>query len=363
MYEEQACLLYPNFRYNFSLSTNHLEYGMNNKLSKTNDKGQLRAKFNIPLLYNKEIFEQLETPSFDDLQIYNAYHKRVKSLNDLKVSRTKLTSFDKCTMILTVYDRTNTTMDRLAYYQNFTYLSAIIVVWNNVDVQPITEKQLSKFRIPVHVVKMTKNSLNNRFYPHKQIQTDCLINMDDDWDMPYSHMAFAIDTWRGHFFYNLVGFSHLGRNHIPVYINGTLKYSYSTEILPSKKGAFFSMVLPSGFVYHRRYLYQYTYELPQTARNIVDSLRNCDDILFNFLIANATKQGPVVIDAFATAYDFGGLWKRPTHMETRTLCLNKFAEIFGGMPLKYTMNMFKIDRNQTIPGRNKHIFQDKMPMK
>jgi hypothetical protein len=123
------------------------------------------------------------------------------------------------------------------------------------------------------------------------------------------------------------------------------------------------MVLPSGGVYHRRYLYQYTYELPRIARDIVDSLRNCDDILFNFLIANATKQGPVVIDAFAKAYNFGGLWKRSTHMETRTLCLNKFVEIFGGMPLKYTMKMFKIDRSQTVPGRNKHIFQDKMPMK
>jgi hypothetical protein len=50
-------------------------------------------------------------------------------------------------------------------------------------------------------------------------------------------------------------------------------------------------------------------------------------------------------------------------METRTLCLNKFVEIFDGMPLKYTMSMFKIDRNETVPGRNKHIFQDKIPMK
>ena len=249
MYQKQGCLIYPNFLYNFSLSTNHLEYGMNDKISKSDKKAPLRAKFNVPLLYNKEIFEQLETPSFDDLQIYNAYHKKVKSFKELKVSKTKLTSFDKCTMILTVYDRTNTTLDRLAYYQNFTYLSVIIIVWNNVNVQPITKEQCKKFRIPVHILKMTKNSLNNRFYPHRQIQTDCIINMDDDWDMPYTHMAFAIDTWRGHFFYNLIGFSHLGRNHIPIYINGTLRYSYSTKILTSKKGPFFSMILPSGALF------------------------------------------------------------------------------------------------------------------
>ena len=363
MYQEQGCLLYPNFQSNFSLSTNHLEYGMNIKAPNTQDKQQLRMKLNVPLLYKKEIFDRLGTPSFDDLQIYSVYHEQVKSLNELKVSKIRLTSFDKCTMIITVYDRTNTIIDRLTYYQNFTYLAAIIVIWNNVHVQPLTIKQCSKFRIPVHILRMTKNSLNNRFYPHKQIQTDCLINMDDDWDMPYSHMAFAIDTWRGHFFDNLVGFSHLGRNHVPIYSNGTLKYSYSAKMARSKQGAFYSIVLPSGFVYHRRYLDQYTYQLPEIAREIVDSVTNCDDILFNFLIANTTKQGPVVIDASAKGYDFGGLWRRATHFETRTWCLNKFVEIFGGMPLKYTMSMFKIDQSQTMPRRTQHIFQDEIPMK
>ncbi|CAF4673390.1 unnamed protein product [Rotaria sp. Silwood1] len=162
---------------------------------------------------------------------------------------------------------------------------------------------------------MKTNSLNNRFYPHNEIRTDCIINMDDDSDMPYSDMAFAIDTWRGHFFNNLVGFSHLGSNHIPTYINVTLQYVHSNKRLLSKNGAFYSIVHPSWLVFHRRYLYQYTYKLPQSARDL---------------------QGPVVIDAWEKPYNLGGLWKRRTHMETRTLCLNKFVEIFGGMPLKYT---------------------------
>ncbi|CAF3874025.1 unnamed protein product [Rotaria sp. Silwood1] len=79
-------------------------------------------------------------------------------------------------------------------------------------------------------------------------------------------------------------------------------------------------------------------------------------------IANTTKQGPVVIDAWTKPYNFGGLWKRSTHMSTRSLCLNKFVEIFGGMPLKYTTCMFKINRNQTVPGKDKHFYQDQFPM-
>ncbi|CAF4973921.1 unnamed protein product, partial [Rotaria sp. Silwood1] len=83
------------------------------------------------------------------------------------------------------------------------------------------------------------------------------INMDNT--LPENHFKQRI---------NLVGYSHLGRNHVPIYMNGTLQYVYSAKLLRSKKGAFYSMVLPSGFVYHRRYLYQYTYKLPQIARDL-----------------------------------------------------------------------------------------------
>lgn len=57
-----------------------------------------------------------------------------------------------------------------------------------------------------------------------------------------------------------------------------------------------SIVLPSGMVYHRKYLAMYT-EAPtlQPARRLVDDVMNCDDILFNFMVANATNSAPVFI--------------------------------------------------------------------
>ncbi|CAF1484768.1 unnamed protein product, partial [Didymodactylos carnosus] len=366
MLQEGGYLIYPNFPNNHSLSTNHLEIGINDRLTKIENKLPMQLKFNVPLLESRDTFNQLEIPDFDRLHIYNAYHRKVDSLDDLKMPINNLTSFDSCTMILTVYDRVNSTLDRLKYYQNFTYLSLIVVIWNNINIQPSFKLEQIKLKIPVHILKMKTNSLNNRFYPYKIIKTDCIINMDDDWDMPYDHMAFAIDTWRGHFFHNLVGFSHQGRNHVIRYINGTLRYLYSHTVLLQKKlepnrYPFYSIVLPSGFVYHRLYLEKYTYELPKSARDLVDTVQNCDDILFNFLVSNSTKQGPVIIDSFAKPYNFGGLWKRPIHFRTRTLCLNKFHEIFNGMPLKYTSSLFKINRNQTVPGKNKHIYQNQIP--
>ena len=32
--------------------------------------------------------------------------------------------------------------------------------------------------------------------------------------MPFEHLRYGIDVWRGHFWNNLIGFSHQGRNHV-----------------------------------------------------------------------------------------------------------------------------------------------------
>jgi hypothetical protein len=98
------------------------------------------------------------------------------------------------------------------------------------------------------------------------------------------------------------------------------------------------MVLPSGFVYDRQYLALYTDLDRLGLLTYVDSIVNCDDLLFNFLVANHTGAGPVVVNFFARALPMGisgGLWTRGIHMTARDHCLDKFAQAFGGMPLRY----------------------------
>lgn len=48
----------------------------------------------------------------------------------------------------------------------------------------------------------------------------------------------------------------------------------------------------SGFIYHRKYLDIYSFELPEEARAMVAKHNNCEDILFNYMVANATGAGP-----------------------------------------------------------------------
>lgn len=247
----------------------------------------------------------------------------------------QLSLFDKFTLILTVYDRFKTIADRLDYYQNLDNLNAIVIVWNNINETPPSIPPRT-FKVPIHIIKQTVNSLNNRFYPWAEITTDCVVNMDDDWNMPFEHIYNAIHVWKSDFFNHLVGHHHQGRSHMKS--EGKWKYSRS-----NKKSV--SIMLPSGLVYHRKYLSMYTYDLPAATRQLVDETMNCDDILFNFMVANATRAGPVVLEHWARPIDMGGLWKDPSHFDERDDCLNAFAGMFGYMPLMYTKSFFDVSTN------------------
>ncbi|KAI9364524.1 glycosyl transferase family 64 domain-containing protein [Zopfochytrium polystomum] len=263
-------------------------------------------------------------------------------------------AFDKCTLMIQVYDRTKTILERLKFYHTFHLLDSIVVVWNNLNATPPVistapwskksgskrEPSKNQFYIPIHFLRQKKNSINNRYIPFPEIKTDCIISMDDDWDMPHDHLAYAIQLFQGDFFNHLIGFQHQGRVHLPGETGGdeTKAWKYSTE--NSKQ---VSIVLPSGAVFHRKYLDMYTNHIPAHAREKVDELMNCEDILFNMMIANATQSGPVVVGLFAKGLQMGGLWKNPSHFDKRSACMSYFVEhVFGGkMPLRYTRTLYK----------------------
>ncbi|KAI8830248.1 exostosin, partial [Chytridium lagenaria] len=131
------------------------------------------------------------------------------------------------------------------------------------------------------------NSMNNRYLPFPELTTDCVVSMDDDWDMPHDHITFAIQLWQAQFFNHIVGFKHLGRQHFRGR-DGKWNYRKADDAV--------SIMLPSGAVYHRRFHSIYSYVLPASSRRTVDQLTNCDDILFNMMVANTTGNAPVVID-------------------------------------------------------------------
>lgn len=84
------------------------------------------------------------------------------------------------------------------------------------------------------------------------------------------------------------------------------------------------------------------------ARALVDEMKNCEDILMNFLVAEEAKAGPILVGA-KTARDWGdarnevgeereaGLsHRRRDHRKRRGECIREFHRILEKMPLKYS---------------------------
>lgn len=155
----------------------------------------MRKKFTVPLLDLEAIADDELDTSDDDffkslyvnnqlnlssilppvrqLPVYSIYGKQMKEvfllssnsvyakIHELRKDITPY-SFDKCTMVITVYDRYKTIHDRLKFYQWLDVLDSIVLIWNNLQADI---PDLPSYKIPVYILKQKANSLNNRFYP------------------------------------------------------------------------------------------------------------------------------------------------------------------------------------------------------
>eukprot|EP00730_Choanoeca_flexa_P020334 TRINITY_DN9936_c0_g1_i2.p1 TRINITY_DN9936_c0_g1~~TRINITY_DN9936_c0_g1_i2.p1 ORF type:complete len:674 (+),score=115.49 TRINITY_DN9936_c0_g1_i2:28-2049(+) len=261
----------------------------------------------------------------------------------------------KCTLVITVYERYQHIADFIKFYHHALVLRAIVVVWNAIQ-QPLPSLPQQAYRVPVTVVQQSVNSINNRFAPRDVIATDCIINMDDDWRMPHQVLFFTSRVWHYRHSSQLVGLSYLARTHARDPTDQTWRY-LKNRTVPQ------SMVLPSGLVYHRRYLSAYSRPNLANARALVDEKMNCDDLLLNMVVANASKLPPVFVNTgkvrrAKVVKELGkdaGLWKRQQHYDDRHACLNTFAELFGGMPLKYSRWAYNIDDHLGRPAPGKGL--------
>lgn len=183
---------------------------------------------------------------------------------------------------------------------------------------------------PLIVIKTAANKLSNRFYPFEEIETEALLTIDDDIVMlTADELEFGYEVWR-EFPDRIVGFP--SRTHIWDNVTNTWKYEseWTNEI---------SMVLTGAAFHHKFFSYMYTTMLPPEIKNWVDDHMNCEDIAMNFLVANVTNKPPIkvaprkkfkcpeCVNNEMLSADIG-------HMVERSQCIDRFAKVFGRMPLK-----------------------------
>jgi len=235
---------------------------------------------------------------------------------------------EQFTVVMLTYEREQVLLNSLARLYGLPYLNKVLVVWNSAK-PPSEDLQWPDIGVPIKVVKTERNSLNNRFLPFSDIETEAVLSVDDDAHLRHDEIIFGFRVWRENRD-RLVGFP--GRFHAWDRSHSSWNYNsnYSCEL---------SMVLTGAAFYHKYYSYVYTHEMDPAIRDMVDDFMNCEDLAMNFLISHLTRLPPVKVTSRWTFRCPGcpvSLSEDDSHFQERHNCINFFSRVYGYMPLLYT---------------------------
>ena len=246
------------------------------------------------------------------------------------------------TAVILTYDRVQSLYQVIATISQVESLVRILVIWNHQSKSPPPADDWPRISKPLKVIQTSANKLSNRFHPYHEIDTECVLSLDDDISMlTVDELEFAYQVWR-QFPDRIVGFPP--RTH--VYDNVTGHYKYESEWVND-----LSLVLTGVAFYHKYWHYLYTASpSPQQTqiKDWVDSHINCEDIAFNLMVANATGKAPIKVGprkkfkcSTPSCDNAGMLSASASHLEERSNCLDKFVSIYGHNPL--TKVQFRAD--------------------
>ncbi|KAJ4848444.1 hypothetical protein Tsubulata_025888 [Turnera subulata] len=268
---------------------------------------------------------------------------------------------DKITVLINGYaeSRIPLLQSLAARYTASPLVSSVLVLWGNPSTPAQTLAQLahnlstSSFGpATISLVRQRSSSLNLRFLPRPSITTRAVLICDDDVEVDSKSFEFAFRVWRAN----------------PDRLIGLFVRSHDVD-LATKKWIYtvhpdrYSIVLTKFMILGTRYLFRYSCEggaAMGEMRRTVDRMRNCEDILMNFVVADETNAGPVLVGA-ERVRDWGdarnegddgrsgsndgvgsrvkevGLSSRKAeHRKRRGMCIAKFHKVLGRMPLRYS---------------------------
>ncbi|KAG9158628.1 hypothetical protein Leryth_019222 [Lithospermum erythrorhizon] len=211
------------------------------------------------------------------------------------------------------------------HYSRCSSVHEIVVVWNKG-----TPPLLSEFdsAVPVRIRIEEQNSLNNRFKADPLIKMRAVLELDDDIMMPCDDLERGFRVWREHP-QRIVGF-------YPRLINGS-PLEYRAEKHARKHNGYNMILTGAAFIDHNMAFKRYWSKEAAAGREIVDKVFNCEDVLLNYLYANASSSKTVEYVRPTFAIDtskFSGVaisGNTQVHYNIRSNCLQKFAELYGSI--------------------------------
>jgi len=237
------------------------------------------------------------------------------------VSSTFTHIYANYSVVLNSYKRHELLRQTTNHYDQCKNIDKIFIHWNEDKPPPQDLTNMPRVRF----VRHPSSSINNRFEPIQELNTDCVFSVDDDVEISCEDLDFAFSTWQM-IPSTMVGF--VPRIHW-IQDDG---YSYKRWWDVWSSG-YYSMVLTKCAFFHRKYLELYTHEMDSRIRKHVDNWRNCEDLAMSFLVAKESKLPPVWVQGKVKELGKTGLSSSSFHMQRRSNCLNKFVDLFGSDPL------------------------------
>ncbi|XP_068644527.1 glycosylinositol phosphorylceramide mannosyl transferase 1-like [Aristolochia californica] len=247
------------------------------------------------------------------------------------------------TVVINTWKRNDLLKKSIAHYSTCLCVDSIHIVWSEPGPPSDSLKRVqrhilqSKSRGGRHIeLKFDihkEDSLNNRFKEIQDLKTEAVFSIDDDVIFPCTSLEFAFSVWQSAPA-AMVGF--VPRMHwLDKSTSNSESYSYGGWWSVWWMGRY-SMVLSKAAFFHNKYLDLYTNHMPASIRDYITKNRNCEDIAMAFLVANATRAPPIWVKGEIFEIGSTGISSLGGHSEQRSVCVNKFVELYGYMPLVST---------------------------
>ena len=155
------------------------------------------------------------------------------------------------TAVILTYDRLESLIEVIAQVLTAPSLVKILIIWNHQQKKPpektdflrmISSQTHKPLRVSIDIVLTIENRLSNRFYPFKEIETECVLSIDDDITMLNGdELEFGFQIWR-EFPDRIVGFP----SRVHRYDNLTHRWKYDSEWTNEM-----SLILTGAAFYHK----------------------------------------------------------------------------------------------------------------
>jgi hypothetical protein len=173
-----------------------------------------------------------------------------------------------------------------------------------------------KSAVPIFILPTISGFITDRFVLPSSLGTRAILILDDDFVVSREQLEQVFVVYRAQHFGNRIIGPAIARRSCR---NGTYIFH----------GSGFNMILTSFSFVTSQMCSVFNRADYRDARAFCVKLRNCDDILFNFVIAKHFSHGPVSFDFSTRQISTSGISRRSGHWMKRDLCCRNFRAAFG----------------------------------